>query len=285
MGENNTVDAGIAYALGVIRTRFEDNSDPDNDMPFHNVEHTRGVIKRARALMLAMGADQAEIDAGVLGAAFHDVVQRWETNNTPDGRALRKRFVGQNEKDSAAEGVAWLKAHGVLNDRQRETVVKAIMGTVPAWDQQNATVAQPQVPADASPAVRAVALADLGIPGMDGGKDYVATGDDLFREENLDVLRTLRASHGRADVAAATLDGYKTRVLNWCKGQASYARGRRARLPVELGDLNGSARSAVEALFCKFDESIAAAEEALRQREGLSPWDVLKATGYAIPPG
>lgn len=284
MGNNSTVASGVAYALGLIRSRFEGNSNPDDDMPFHNVEHTEGVIRRAQLLLKAMNASQEEFDAGVLGAAFHDVVQRWEVNNTPDGKILRKRFVVQNETDSAAEGVAWMKTAGGFSEAQFDLVTRAIMGTVPAWDPENKTVSQPRVPADAPPPVRAVALADLGIPGMDGGPAFIETGDDLFREENLDVGRAVRASSSRLEIPVDVREGYKTRIVNWCKGQASYARGRRARLAAELGELSGPARAAVEALFCKFDEAIEAAEEAVRVREDMSAWEVLRVTGYEVPP-
>src|SRR5262249_19856896 len=226
--DNSTVASGVAYALGLIRSRFEGNSNPHDDMAFHNVEHTEGVVRRAQVLLKAMSASAQEYDAGVIGAAFHDVVQRWEVNNTPDGKSLRKRFVGQNETDSAAEAVAWMRKTGGFSDEQCDLVTRAIMGTVPAWDVDNKTVSQPKVPADAVPAVRAVAMADLGIPGMDGGPHFIETGDGLFREENLDVNRAVRASKTRADVPADVLEGYKTRIVGWCRGQASYACGRRA---------------------------------------------------------
>jgi hypothetical protein len=283
VGNNSSVASGIAHALGLVRSRFEGNSNPDNDMPFHNVEHTEGVIRRTQALLRAMNADPEEYDAGVLGAAFHDVVQRWEENNTADGKCLRKRFVVQNETDSAAEGVAWMKATGGFSDAQCDLMTRAILGTVPSWDPENKTVSQPRVPADATPAVRAVAMSDLGIPGMDGGGDFVRTGDALFREENLDVNRALRACQSRSGIAPEALEAYKARIMGWCRGQISYARGRRARLAIELGELSGAARAAVEALFGRFDDSIAAAEEAVRQRDAMAPWEVLRATGYSVP--
>ena len=51
-----TLDAGMAYALSLIRSRYEGNSDPDNDMPFHSAEHTAGVIRRTAALLCAVVA-------------------------------------------------------------------------------------------------------------------------------------------------------------------------------------------------------------------------------------
>jgi len=79
------------------------------------------------------------------------------------------------------------------------------------------------------------------------------------------------------------VEGYKTRMLNWCRSQTSYARGRRARLQQELGDLTGPARAGVEALFSGFDKAVAAAEEGVRAREPLSGWEVARAMGYAVP--
>jgi hypothetical protein len=275
--------AGVAHALSVIRTRFEQAANPDDVMAFHNVEHTEGVVRRTEVLLRAMGASPHEIELGRLAAAFHDVVQRWVENPLPDGKLLRKRLAGQNEAESADEAVAWMRAHGWTDAHHADLVRAAILSTVPSWDVQNSTVAQPNLLPDSPPVVRAVALADLGIPGMESGAEFVETGDGLFREENLDVARALRHCSRRADVPADLLESYKARAVGWCRGQVSYARGRQARLAAELGHLTGAARSAVEALFGHFAESAAAAEEAVRRREAASAWDVLKATGYAVP--
>ena len=59
---------------------------------------------------------------------------------------MRKRFVGQNEADSAAEAAAWMQGNGA-DARSVELVTAAIMGTVPSWDAQNMTVEQPNVTA------------------------------------------------------------------------------------------------------------------------------------------
>jgi len=181
MTQQNVVTAGIEYALSLIRSRYEGNSDPDNDMPFHCADHTRGVIRRTEALLRAMGVIEHEMQLGRIAAAFHDTVQRWETNQTGDGRLLRKRFAGQNELDSAAEGVAWMRQAGGMGDRDCDLVTEAIRATIPGWDAANGTVSQPNLNAASPPVVRAVAMADLGIPGMEPG-DFVVTGDQLFRE-------------------------------------------------------------------------------------------------------
>ena len=278
-----TVRGGIAYALGLLRSRYESNIDPDDDMPFHCAEHTTGVIRRTGELLRAMGAAEREYQLGLLAAAFHDTVQRWVPVTTPDGEVLRRPFTGRNEIDSAAEAVAWMRqADGAFGEPEYDLVTRAILATIPGWDAKNGTVSQAHLTADAPVTVRAVALADLGAAGMDG-EAFLVTGDRLFREENLDIGRALRRCARRADLNAATLERYKARMLAWSRSEADFVRGRRARLGLELGDLSGSAAAAVRALFGGFQAAIGATEVAVRARERLSPWEVARAMGYSIP--
>ncbi len=177
------VGAGIRHALSVIRSRYESNSDPDNDMPFHGVEHTTGVIRRTGALLRGMGATEEEFQVGLLAAAFHDTVQRWAPCPTLDGRVMRKRFTGQNEADSAAEAVEWMSrfGSGAFHAQDCSLVTQAILATVPGWDAEEETVFQPNLTPDAPAVVRALSLADLGLGGMEGAA-FVRSGDQLFRE-------------------------------------------------------------------------------------------------------
>ena len=143
-------------------------------------------------------------------------------------------------------------------------------------------MSQPNLTPNAPVVVRAVALADLGIAGMEAAA-FVETGDQLFREENLDIARALRLAVTPAGLPARTLEGYKARMLAWCRSQAGFARGRRARLEIELGNLGSRAKSAVRALFSGFDAAIAAATEVVKAREPLPPWEVARAMGYPVP--
>ncbi|WP_435011981.1 hypothetical protein P12x_006093 (plasmid) [Tundrisphaera lichenicola] len=279
----STVGDGLAYALALLRSRFEGNGEAEDDMAYHRADHTAGVIRRTGDLLRAMGTGDREYQLGLLAAAFHDTVQGWASAATPDGKVLRRRFSGRNEIDSAAEAVAWMRqADGAFGEPDFDLVTWAILATIPAWDAANGTVSQPLLTADAPATVRAVALADLGIAGMDG-EAFLATGDQLFREENLDIGRALRRCTRRADLGAATLEGYKQRMLAWSRSQPDFARGRRARLGQELGDPNGPAAGAVRALFGGFEAAIGAAEEAVGARELLPPWGVARAMGYPIP--
>src|SRR4051794_27588172 len=157
------VSAGIVYALALVRSRSEENRDPDDDMPYHCAEHTAGVIRRTGDLLRAMGAVEREYQLGLLAAAFHDTVQRWAPATTPDGEVLRRPFTGQNEIDSTAEAVAWMRqADDAFGETDYDMVTRAILATIPDWDAENGTVSQRQLTADAPAMVRAVALADLG---------------------------------------------------------------------------------------------------------------------------
>jgi hypothetical protein len=174
-----------------------------------------------------------------------------------------------------------MRRTGGFHEQDSALVTQAILATLPGWDAAHHTASQPRLSAAAPPVVRAVALADLGSAGMDGAA-FVEGSDQLFREENLDIGRALRHCATRGDLSRAVLEGYKARALAWARFQAAFARGRRARLPMELGNLSGAARAALQALFCRFEEAIAAAEEAVRVREALPAWEVLRATGYSI---
>jgi hypothetical protein len=278
----DAVCSGIHHALTLIRTRYDCNEDPANDMSFHCAAHTVGVIRRTGTLLRAMQASAHDFHLGLLAAAFHDTVQNWASSARPDGRVLRGRFAGRNELDSAAEAVAWMRRAGVFCEENFDLVTRAILGTIPDWDVVHQTVSQPNLTHAAPVVVRAVALADLGIAGMDG-RPFLETGDRLFREENLDIDAALRRCPTRFGLGSTILEGYKARMLAWTRSQPAFARGSRALLEHDLGNLRGAAREAVRGLFCKFEAAITTAEEAVRVRESLSPWEVARAMGYPVP--
>jgi hypothetical protein len=275
------ISSGIVHALTLIGSRFEANQDPAYNLPFHCMAHTIGVIRRTGTLLRAMEASEEELHLGLLAAAFHDTVQNWAPSATPDGRILRRRFTGRNEADSAAEAVAWMHRARVFDEEQYHLVTRAILATIPDWDAEHQTVSQPQLKHEASPVVRAVALADLGIAGMDG-LPFLEKGDQLFREENPD-LAALRRCLTCDDLGEGALEVCKARMLAWSRSQPAFARGRRALLEKDLGNLRGAARKAVRSLFCHFETAIGVSEEAVRARASLSPWEVARAMGYPVP--
>ena len=154
----DAIRGGIAFALALIRSRHEDNEDPADNMPFHCVAHTVGVLRRTGALLRAMRASEEEFQLGLLAAAFHDTVQNWAPSTTPDGRVLRQRSTGRNETESAAEAVVWMRRAGVFREKHYHLVTQAILATIPGWDAVNQTVSQPRLTHEAPLVVRAVAL-------------------------------------------------------------------------------------------------------------------------------
>lgn len=278
------VNQGIAYALQLIQERYEDNANPEGDLPFHNVKHTKGVIRRTALLLSAMRVDERTIQLGRLAAAFHDTVQNWEPNPGPDGKVMRKRFAGRNEEASAAEAIAWMRQYlSTFTREDKVLVTKAIMATVPGWDPEAKTVYQPNLKADSHPVVRAVALADLGTGGIDG-REFAKEGDPLFREENLDIAAAIRAAKTQADVPSSRQETYKARMLAWSKSQAGFVRGRKQRLELELGNLDAVLKDCFRSiLFHHFGEAAQAADELVAQRENLPFWEVARAMGYSVP--
>jgi hypothetical protein len=279
---SSIVQAAAHVAMDSIQQRYGDGASQDNKLAFHGPAHTNGVLRRAVTLAQAMGATEAEADLAGIAAAFHDTVQNWEENRRPDGAILRKRFAGRNEQDSATEAVRWMQELGNNDVQDAQLVTEAILATVPGWDPANGTVCQPNLKPDSHLVVRAVALADLATAGMQG-TDFAHEGDPLFREEQLDIARTISAATRRSDIPVDTQEGFRTRMLQWSKSQAGFANGRKARLEAELGDINAEAKDRVKALFCGFDAAIDAATTIVTERSKLSFWEIADAMGYTIP--
>lgn len=278
-----TLTTVVENALAIIEMRYGHGAANENELAFHGTRHTRGVVNRALALAKAMGVSDQDVELAGIAAAFHDTVQNWEEATRPsDGATIRKRFAGQNEKDSAQEAVTWMRRAGTYTESAEALVTEAILATVPGWNQEHKTVIQPNLRPDSHLVVRAVALADLGTGGMEG-MSFVEEGDPLFREENLDIARAIRAATCRNDIPEKAQQGFLVRMLNWTRSQTTFASGRKALLEAELGDLDESAKGRVRALFSYFDEAIAASDALLAERQNLSFWDLAAAMGYAIP--
>jgi hypothetical protein len=279
---SDLVTRALQAAHQLIQARFGTGAAPDFVLPFHGLDHTRGVVQRAVRLAQAMGATDSDTDLAGIAAAFHDTVQNWEEVTRPDGAVLRRRFAGHNEQASADEAVRWMQRVGGFSASDLQLVTDAILATVPGWNVEYRTVVQPNLHPDSPVVVRAVALADLATAGMEGDA-FVHEGDPLFREEQLDIARAVRAAQTRADISLQVQEAYRTRMLQWTTSQTTFASGRKALLSVELGNLTSPARQQTEALFCQFDAAIRASEALVLVRSSLSFWDLADAMGYVIP--
>lgn len=260
---NRIVSAGERNALSKVRHRFEDNRIPIYDLPYHNSDHTRLVIRNTDRILRALCdsdhklVSERDVSLGRLSAAYHDVVQLWELVDVNiDGSSLslvkRKRFTGKNEEKSATEALEFLKK-SKFPDRDKKTVEEAILVTIPAFDPQFGTVIQPFLTPETSVVARAVALADIGTAGLEGGERFLSDGIALFREEFPNFEDVI---NGALKLTDSDKEFLRSLMLNWLNSQTSFVEGRKARMAHELFGLPDRAKQTLLKLFDKFDDSI-----------------------------
>lgn len=251
--------------------RIQDGKEvrrPNPDyLPFHNSWHVQEAIGAVDNILRSMqkgGAPITEKDIrlGRIIAAFHDIVQNWREERQDGWMIKRQRFIGDNEQASADEFVAYMRKMNeeegveVFSARDMEVGQAAIMATVSGSGLKHNTVVQPNLTEWLEPLVRAMALADLATAGMGGGARYIDGGNRLFREENLDVVG--------ADINELTDEQKELlmrRMLAWKRFQPKFAAGRRDLFESEIAPLPEGAKEELRKLFCKFDESIIAAQK------------------------
>jgi len=263
--------------LNLIEKRFGEHSG-DSELAFHNVEHTKSVMRRTETILRAIKkvtlyrVTEKDIELARLAAAFHDTVQESKEQNK-DGRLIRQRATGINEEKSADEAISFLEQEmkyseeGEFFEKDLAVIEDAIRGTVPKFSTEKNTIIQPNVTEQSMLISRAVALADLGTAGMDGAEAFLSEGDALFREENLDITRALKNQELLADELK---EHYRVRMIEWTKGQPVFAMGRRDLLDEELRGMPPGADVAIKKLFNKFDESISTSEKRAEERESMS---------------
>lgn len=292
------IQEGIEAACNLISARYEDASRPDELLPYHNVEHTRRVLRYTERILQAIRQRASEVVnerdlwLGLLAAAFHDAVQDWEPVNLPDGfggtKTIRSRLAGQNEAKSASEAELWMRKANLKAGREifsQEDMSKtreAIMATVPDFDTENKTVAQKNLTPASSMIARALALADLGAAGLGDQFEFLYDGDALFREENLDITRAIQVG---ATLNQEIKERFRQRMLSWIEGQVPLAAGRQARLARETEDIPLAARDAVRDLFENFGRTNAALWVAAARRQQQDFLSLAADIGYKFPYG
>jgi len=274
---------GSEEALETVKKRFEDQEDPERNLPFHNSGHSATVEQRTKKILEAMKSAGApitkrDIAIGGLAGAWHDVVQ--EEGLEQNGK--RVRLTAENEKASWEEAHAFMRRANdeagkkIFTEEDEETVESAIRGTIPGWNQGKSTVDQPHVD-KGSYVARAVAFADLGDAGMGGFKEFGPAGDALFREENLDVLRGLQNPD---ELTAHQKEAFRQRMLGWSKFQGVFAGGRKSLLEEELDGLNPKIQEKMRKLFGNFDDSIEGARLKAELRETMNFEELAQSMGY-----
>ncbi len=280
-------------ALDYIDARYDNPPDSRQKLPYHGAFHTTSVVSRVERILRAVQAanpelvSERDIQIGTIAASFHDVVQHWGegTSQIADMPAVTmKRKTGFNEEASAFMA---RKHMAEANEREGKelftevdmaTVTEAIMGTVPGFDVQLRTVVQPNVTEESSIITKALALADLGGPAMDGPETYQWEGDSLFQEMNLDVRYTKDRG---VPIAKIYEDAVKKRALEWTASQAEFAYGRAVRFhQTEVLWFPEEARNAVGAIFSSYNETVLAAQDVFERRSSMSCTEILVDMGF-----
>lgn len=274
-------------ALAHIERQFDQAERPEDLLPYHGHWHTSSVIRRADRIAGAVKRACPSLlsdwhwELSGIAAAFHDIVQNWETSPGQDDRVIRRRLTGRNEAASAEEAIRAMREFVGYSADDELLVEEAIHATVPGWDPRNNTVLQPNLFPDSPSVVRIVALADLAGAGMDGPECFLEEGARLFREDQIAMGTVIRSLSARSDISSKQED-YKERLLAWLRTQAGFVCGRQARLEEELGNWPEPAKQAVRELFCHFPASIAAAETVVQTYEQMDWWSIAQEIGYDI---
>lgn len=282
------VNQGVNEALEGIRQKYEVSENLRENLPYHNTEHTQGVINRVNTILKTIQENAPEsvsdkdIELAVLAAAFHDTVQNWEEK--VDGSIVkRQRFAGQNEDDSAGLAVGFmteqnLKAgQDIFSPQDKEIVGEAIRATVPGWNPEAGTVIQPNLTAESSLVARAIALADVNTAGIEGPQALLYDTANLFREDNLDILDAIASGQSLSDEQKQS---YRDRMMAWIRTQSGFIQGRKQLLDSELVGIPEEALEAVKALFNKFDETVERIKEVTNECEKMEFEELAFELGY-----
>ncbi|KND51911.1 MAG: hypothetical protein ABA06_01475 [Parcubacteria bacterium C7867-001] len=232
-------------ALGLIEIRYEAGLSK-NRLPYHSRWHTESVIRRAAMIADAICVDDRSKMLAHVAAAFHDVVHE------------RGAPQGENEWQSVVDFQFWVPSLALieakLSDAEQALVKEAILATSVSWSAEHQTIIQPNLMPDSDPVVRAVAMADIGSPGMEPD-DFEKGSDLLFAERETDIMLALELSDGQDWVPKPLQNEYIARYVKWKETQLLFAKSRKALFETELGNL-ADGRNRMRALFSHFDESI-----------------------------
>lgn len=284
------IDTGVEKSLKQIRSNYEDRKNPLENLAFHNSLHTKTIMRRVDKILEVLGADSRTRSNGKLYAGFHDPVQNWKAATTKEGYIRRDRAPFPNEEDSFKMARDYMRGVNVKEEEKifaEEDIAlseEAIMATKASgpgsWDPERQTIVQPNLNERSSLTARALALADIGGAGMDGGAQYVFEGSTLFREENLDILEALSDAEKSETLTDEQKENFKKRMLAWSNFQPVFAEGRKARFEIEIGGLPEEAKEALRKLFNKFDESINAAKKKAEERKLMTFEELAGDFGY-----
>lgn len=230
------INNGILQANRLLSERFDRPLDVYNRLYYHNSQHSREVIEKTLKILRVINESGGQVSErcillAKLAAAFHDSNQGWR----PEQTVIRKLTATKRTREAGTiEYKSFLAAdkfmvnsnavtdETIFTESDRSLVRECILATIPAFDLTFGTVIQPNISPTSSPAAQAVALADLGVAGMDGPQLFLRDTDALFLEENIDFLEALLDSK---ILNPTKKEFYRERILDWTARQLKFAAG------------------------------------------------------------
>ncbi len=278
---------GGSFALSNIAVRYEQDPDPLNRLSYHNSAHSLMVGKNAMRILTSISSvnpavGPREIALGGFIGHSHDCRIVWKQELCSDGEfpvKRRRRVPVRSELLSLGDTVEYMRKTNreeqeeVFTPDDLQVVTAGIWVTVP--DFSNMTVVQPHLDRDTPIVARAVALADIGTAGLEGGAIFLQTSLALFQEDNMDLVEEefdklpKRKQHWIRD-----------RIFDWLSGQMQFVTGREKRLEEELGGLSPLEQSVVAELFNKFDDTKRTLAEFITEAHNLPFKALASVIGY-----
>jgi len=278
----------INAALSHIRRKYMWPSDWQNQLDFHDADHSKGVLDRASTIYWAAFAPnnivttlQQGFDLVALASASHDLDQEWEAGEEVDefGTWTVRRAVPGREKRSFERFQAIVAANkNYLFKREIPIIEQAIMATAVSYD-PHGTLVQPSLTQSSPLEAQVVAMADLSYPGMVGGDGYLRAGDALFREQNLGIRGLIS---GEVPLQPEQLAAIANRIRAWSQEQVLYVQKRRKGWLRELTYLPADKQSVVASLFKHWDTAEDVAQRTAQARQTMSDKDVIRDIGYRL---
>ena len=151
--------------------------------------------------------------------------------------------------------------------------------TVPGFSPELKTVIQPNLNPDTSPIARLTGLADIGSSGMNTDR-FIEDGDELFREEQLDIFLMLTTPNSLMFTDSRVSDHVRGRMINWSNSQPNFARGRGELFDSDTEGLPEKAKSILRTQFDHFEDSYTATLTIAKKRESMTLRELIVDMGY-----
>ena len=199
------VNGGLLHANRLLSERFDNPPSVYNHLYYHDSQHSREVMEKTSKILQIISESTGQLTKrhellARLAAACHDLNQDWRPEQRLIGKLTatsRTRVSGVIEYKSFLEADQFMidsnmiSGNDLFSQDDRLLVKECILATVPEFDLVTGTVIQPNISPTSTLAAQAVALADLGVAGMDGPQLFLRDTDALFLEENIDFLEAL----------------------------------------------------------------------------------------------